>query len=230
MEIIKTEHEQPLQERKPSLLGMIWKPSEQFAAIRHKPVFWLPILVLMVLFTISAIMQMNGMDIASQMSKEELALMDEEELAMLNSIAMITGIISGPFIPLIAVLISAAVYLVAAKIAKKEVTFKQLLSMSTFILFISAIGSLLNGILALTIGNGNYLYPYTSIAGMLGTDNAVLGTIELFSIWGTVLTAIGLQITGRFPKALAWGISIGFFLIGLLFAFAGMAFESMMDL
>ena len=49
----------------------------------------------------------------------------------------------------------------------------------------------------------------------------IVGTLDLFMIWGWVLAAIGLRITNRISSAAAWGIVIIFALIGLFLRVLG---------
>lgn len=53
----------------------------------------------------------------------------------------------------------------------------------------------------------------------------VLGTFDLFFIWGWILAAIGLKITNRLSSGSAWAIVIIFALIGTLFRVIGSFFS-----
>ena len=61
-----------------------------------------------------------------------------EELAAVSMFTTITMIITGLFTPIFGVLIATVIYLIIAKIARSEVSFKQLFSMNTYIMMISA--------------------------------------------------------------------------------------------
>lgn len=133
----------------------------------------------------------------------------------------ITGIVS----PIFGVLITSVIQLVIAKIASSAVTFKQLFSMNTFIMIIGAVGLILNMALRFGIGGKPEIY-ITSLAGLLNQDKvSVLGSIEVFGIWGVILTALGLHKTAQFSKGLAWTIAIAFFLIGIGFSLVGTLFQ-----
>ena len=60
-----------------------------------------------------------------------------------------------------------------------------------------------------------------SIIEAEGSLGAVLGSIEIFAIWGLILVAIGLHKVAGFSKGLAWTVSIAFFVISIIFALIG---------
>ena len=109
------------------------------------------------------------------------------------------------------------------KIAKKDTTFKQLFSMNTFIMVIGAVGLIFNNLIVAAI-DGNAGIFITSLAGLLNSDSAILGSFELFSIWQLILTAMGLHRVGQLSKTVSVIIVIIFFLIGLGFAAIGTMF------
>ncbi len=122
---------------------------------------------------------------------------------------MITVIITGLLTPIFTVSTSSAIVFAIAKIANKEVTFKQLFSMNTFIYFIPAIGLLINGIILRLIG-GNAEIMVTSLAGLINSDSSLLAGIELFSIWHLILFGIGLSKINQLSKGASWLISLCF--------------------
>jgi hypothetical protein len=57
----------------------------------------------------------------------------------------------------------------------------------------------LNGRFRLSLGVGRFLDPDTASPVLL----ALLGRVDVFTIWITVLLAIGLSVTGRIPRSRA---------------------------
>jgi hypothetical protein len=57
----------------------------------------------------------------------------------------------------------------------------------------------LNGRFKLSLGLGRFLDPDTASPVLL----ALLGRVDVFTIWVTVLLAIGLSVTGRIPRSRA---------------------------
>ncbi len=53
----------------------------------------------------------------------------------------------------------------------------------------------------------------------------LVGTLDLFMIWGWVLAAIGLRITNRLSSGSAWGVVIIIAIIGVLFRLIGAIFS-----
>jgi hypothetical protein len=66
------------------------------------------------------------------------------------------------------------------------------------------------GVLSLTIGLGRFLDPATTSPALL----ALLGRVELFTIWSTVLLAIGLRVTGRATTAQAAVAAVVLWVLG----------------
>lgn len=203
---------------KPSLFGMIGSPRKQFERIRENPTILVALIVVTILAIISTLFTLQGMDVQLE---EDLAGLGEGEMLLFTIITQVTAVIVATIAPSIVILIGAAIYLLIAKIAKTDVSFKQLFSMLAFIAFITSLGALLNGLVSFFIGGGyNPEVPVTSLNVIVGADGIlglILSSIEVFSIWGIILTAIGLQVVAKFSKGLAWGIVIAFNLIALAF-------------
>lgn len=209
----------------PSLLGMITNPTEQFERIKERPKIWIAMIIITILFIIGTWLTTLGMDIVGEVEGVEL---DEESAAMVQTFAVIGSVIGALFIPIFTVLISSFIYWVIAKIVKSEVSFKQLFSMNTHILIVSAIGLIINGAIMAMVGVNmdNPDAMFTSLGSLVssgGILGAILNNIEVFQIWVVVLTAIGLNKVAEFSKGLAWTISILFFVIGIVFSMIGAA-------
>lgn len=210
---------------KPSLLGMFTNPSAQFEKIRVQPVIWGPLAIITLVYFIASIIM------AITLTPEDLVVpgtvtLEDAELAI--GISKVTMVISSLFGPIFGLLISTLIYFIIIKIAKKDSTFRQLFSMSTFIMAIGAAGLLLNNLLHLLFGGSQGVY-LTSLAGIMKSDSLVLASFEIFSIWQLVLTAIGLHKVGKLSKGVAWTISIIFFLFGLVMAVIGDVFKTIME-
>lgn len=70
----------------------------------------------------------------------------------------------------------------------------------------------LNGRLRLSLGLGRFLDPDTASPIML----ALLGRVDVFTIWVTILLAIGLAVTGRIPRSRAAIAGVMMWVIGAL--------------
>lgn len=212
------------QVEKPKLLGMIWSPSEQFERIRELPKIWGALIIVTIITMIVAMAQAASVDVT------EFADIPGVDADSFKMFSMITAMVTGIFIPVFSVLILSAIYLLIAKIVRSEVSFKQLFSLNTYLYFISALGGIVNALVSLLVGGGEPGVLYTSLSSILGADGS-LGTIltnfEIFTIWGVILTAMGLERVARFSKGVAWGVAIGFFLIGILFSLFSLAINGL---
>lgn len=223
---MNTEIEQPKLE-KPSLFGMIMNPREQFEKIRENPKIIVALIIVTLLTIVGMLLMMNGIDF---MNDPNLAGMSEEEMMMVTMFSQIGFVIVGVFTPVIGILIGSFVHFIIAKIVRSEATFKQLFSMNTYIFIISAISMIVNGIVFMMIG-GDPEKLFTSLNSIIGAEGilgAVLNSIEVFTIWGLIITAMGLQVVARFSKGLSWAVVIVFFIVGLIFQMISAGFNTMM--
>lgn len=205
-----------VEKEKPQLLGMIMNPREQFERIRENPKIVVALIVVTLLALIAALFSFKGME---QILEAELGAVSEEEMMILTIIAQISAVVTALFTPIVTVLISSAIYMLIAKIVQKDVTFKQLFSMFFYIAFINiGLNGLVNGFFSMFVKNANPEAALTSLNSIIGAEGVMgvlLSSIEVFSIWGIILTAMGLQIVAQFSKGLAWGTVIAFYIISI---------------
>lgn len=71
----------------------------------------------------------------------------------------------------------------------------------------------LNGMYKVSLGVGRFLDPDTTSPVLL----AILGRMDVFTIWVTVLLAIGLSVTGRIPRSRAAVAGVLIWILGGLF-------------
>src|SRR5699024_2751157 len=120
---------------KPSLFGMFLEPKKQFERLKDNPIILVPFIIIAVLTTIGMFVMMSQIDFIAQDS--ELAKMCEDELLFVTIFTQVIFLITGILASAVSILVSSLVYFIVAKIAKSEVSFKQLFSMNTFIYIIS---------------------------------------------------------------------------------------------
>lgn len=202
---------------KPSIFGMIMNPREQFERIRENPKIIVALLLVTVLTIVGMLLMLNGMDFVGD--DPELASMSEEEIMFITLFGQISFVVVGLFTPIVSILIAAVVHIIIAKIVQSDVSFKQLFSMNTYIFMISAISMILNGLVFMFIG-GDPEMLFTSLNSIIGAEGmlgAFFNSIEIFTIWALIITALGLQVVARFSKGLSWAVVIGFYVVGLVF-------------
>jgi hypothetical protein len=201
-------------ERAPSLLGMFSSPGMQFERIKNQPKIWLPLLVVTLLYGLGTFLMINSLDSDILIDQG----IPEDEIGIFMGFLKATAVITGILTPAFTVLVSSAILLAITKIASSKVTFKQLFSMNTYILVVSSAGLILNMAIRALIGGDPEIYV-TSLAWALNQGQSeVLGQFEIFSIWSTILTAIGLHRTALLSKGAAWIIAAAFFVLGLIFS------------
>ena len=219
------ENEVVEKQKNPKVFSMFWSPGEQLNRIRQNPKIWIPLLIVTILYIAGSTITAFNMKIEDFMLPE----MGQQEAEMVAAIGKTTAAISGFIAPIMTILISSAIYLAIIKIAKKDTTFKQLFSMNTYIMVIGAVGLILNSLIVAVIDGKAGMFV-TSLAGLLNSDSALLGTFELFSIWQLILTAMGLHRVGQLSKTVSVIIVIIFFLIDLGFAAIGSFFSGLASL
>ena len=130
---------------------------------------------------------------------------DDFNIDALINMGMYIGFAFSAFItPLIMALITAAGLFLLSKIFRGQATFMQMFSMCMHILVITMIGMALLIYLAPIT---NSMFMPTSLAAIFmphaSMDNVLalfLGSIEIFSIWGLILTFIGVKRINDFSS------------------------------
>lgn len=181
--------------RKPSLLQLFWKPKEQFIRIKYNPLIATPLIVVTVIYVIASMMK------ALLIRAEDLMIpgMSAYEADMVAATTKALTAMSGFISPVFTIFLTTLFYFIILKIARKNPTFKQLFSMNTYIFVVQAAGLFINSLLMMVIDHrsGNVI---TSLAVLFNRDSSLLNSIELFTIWKIVLTAIGLHLVGQLSK------------------------------
>lgn len=193
----------------PSVLGLIHQPREQFTRIRDNPKVIVALIIVTLIAIVTALLTVGGAQAALE---AELLGLTDEEMELFTLMTQIVTVVLATIVPALVILVGATVYFIIAKIADRDVSFKQMFSLFTYIAFITGIGGLINGVLTYFIGGANPEISYFSLQTIFGADGAlevVFSSIELFKIWSIILTALGLQIVANFSKRLAWGTVIG---------------------
>ncbi|WP_338469284.1 YIP1 family protein [Niallia sp. XMNu-256] len=203
--------------QKPNLMKILWKPTKEMQNIRQNPIIAFPLIMITILVVLAHTLK------ALSISIEDIRLpgmsIQEAEMVAANTKAFtaMTGFIS----PVITITAATILYYIMMKIARKEVTFKQLFSMNTFISFIGAIGLLANSLLWNVIDGSQTGVMLTSLGELFNQEDILLNSIELFTIWQLIVTAIGFQIVGRLSRLTSIILVFFFFLIRISLSVLG---------
>lgn len=218
-------------DHKPSLLGIIMSPEEQFVKIRNNPRILGALIVITLIFVVGTVMQMSYVDPKTLIDDELASVLGPGDEHIAYILAVFGSGIAALFMPVIIILISTVIYFVVAKIVKSPVLFKQLFSMNTYIMLITAIGLFINGLFTASIG-ADPAVMFTSLGAFVQVDTmlgAILANFELFALWSLILTAMGLQIVAGFSKGAAWTVTIVLFVIGIVFSMVGTALSMLVN-
>ncbi|WP_226606118.1 Yip1 family protein [Bacillus cereus] len=200
--------------KKPSLFGMITSPSEQFERMKTSNAVWGAFWLLVL------IAGLVGGFAAYVYSLTPEAIKHNKELGVTVSAAMTYGMGFGVIAISMAFvfLLSAVVYKVLMVFISNDTSYKKLLAITVYSSVISLLGLLINTILAYILG-GTGQEMYTGLepifASSSGVVKGIVSKFEVFTIWGYVITWLGLQITAGLTKKQATIITIVFFVLTL---------------
>jgi hypothetical protein len=147
---------------------------------------------------------------------EEYARM--ERFAPFSAYAALVGT---PVFLTLGLLVLSVIYFVAFNVVLGgTATFKQVLAVAAHAAVISALGAIIAAPVQYLQGTANAMGPFTLAAALPMLDEGsfiarFLGFVEVFSIWSTIVTAIGFSVLYRRKTT---NIAIGLFALVALFA------------
>ncbi|WP_433773031.1 Yip1 family protein [Bacillus wiedmannii] len=199
---------------KPSLFGMITSPGLQFERMKTSNAVWGAFWLLVLLGGLV------GGFAAYVYSLTPEAIKLNKELGVTVSAAMTYGMGFGVGAIGMAFgfLLSAVVYKVLMMFMSNDTSYKKLLAITVYSSVISLLGLLINVILAFVLG-GSGQEMYTGLGPIFSSSSGVIKGIaskfEVFTIWGYIVTWLGLQITAGLSKKQATIITMVFFILSL---------------
>ena len=199
---------------KPSLFGMITSPGVQFERMKTSNAVWGAFWLLVLLGGLI------GGFAAYVYSLTPEAIELNKELGVTVSAGMTYGMGFGvgALGMGFSFLLSAVVYKVLMVFMSNDTSYKKLLAITVYSSVISLIGVLINIILAYILGeSGQEMYTGLGpiFASSSGVVKGIVSKFEVFTIWGYVVTWLGLQITAGLTKKQATIITIVFFVLTL---------------
>ncbi len=198
--------------KKPSLLGMIPSPGEQFERMKTKSPVWVAFLIFVLIGTVTtaAVFYLSVVN-TPEVAKE----MNGQDGQMIKWFALGGGALFGLFGTPIGLFIAAGFYKVIMMLMGNDTPYMKILSIYLYANLVFYIGSLLNVGLGL-IFEGNGTDAYTSLAPLFekGTVlNGIASSIEIFNIWSLILTGLGLHIVAGLSKKQATILIVIFFIL-----------------
>ncbi|PIE95451.1 hypothetical protein CO726_09090 [Bacillus fungorum] len=202
--------------KKPSLLGMITSPGEQFERMKNSNAVWGAFWILSLLSGIT-----GGISTyVYSLTPESIKLNQELGVNVTPVMTFGAGFVFGVIGMIIGFFISAAVYKVLMMLMSNDTSYKKLLTITVYSNIISLLGLLINTVLALILGGSGKEF-YTGLgpifASSSGAVKGIANSIEVFTIWGFVITWLGLQITAGLSKKKATILMVIFFVLTIGF-------------
>ncbi|TKH11643.1 YIP1 family protein [Bacillus wiedmannii] len=203
--------------KKPSLLGIITSPGEQFERMKTSEKVW-------GMFFLIALLQglLSAFTTYVTNTSPEMVKMKKElgEFAGQSSMTsdVIYGTVSGTLGAMLATFVIAAIYKVFMMFYGNDTSYKKLVTIIVYTNIVVIIGGFINAIIALILGVAPT--AYTSLGPLFEEGSVAYGigsSIEVFYLWNIVLIWLGLQITAGVSKVKAAIPIIVLFIIKALF-------------
>ncbi|MBO1581726.1 YIP1 family protein [Bacillus sp. XF8] len=211
--------------KEPSIFSMITSPTLQFQRMRtHKPII-LPLIIILLLTIITSALisyvTLNNPAIKQMNSNSAFQIPTHITFLTTFGFAAVSGIIS--------VFCAPIFYKNIMIFFGVDTTYKELLCVTLYSVFIMKLGMLLNGTISILLGN--YQISYTSLAPLL-TDNLILHAmaqrVDVFAIWYYIVLGIGLYVlTGLHKKKVIVLVIVLFVIMTTLMSIGGIMQEIM---
>lgn len=217
------------------LVRVLFSPGEVFERVRERPVWFVPAIALGIVVTILnyLILPFRMAAMAPQLAKA--AASNPGAPAQIESFQRIAVFASPIFVVIFLLIVAGVLWLLVTLLAGGDAKYRTLLSVATYtalpsiLLQVAGLAVLkMKGVEAVTSAMDlqpplglNLLAP--DVGGFLA---GALAAINPFSIWGTILTAIGIQVTHKTSKGSAYIVAIIGLLLGVLLGGLGSALAS----
>ncbi len=216
------------------LLSVLLWPVETFRSIEARPTWVAPLLVFMALtWSLSYIVQ-TKLDpeeaVRGQISKMKVEIPADQMDKMIRDAENRTNgtkaalAVLAPGFQLVVFALIAVVFWVGLRLFESEIDFPRSFSTTLYGFAPQAVAGLIN--LPILLGRGTVSFDEASQGGVLVSSlaafapedassilKALLGSIDLFSIWTIVLLAVGFRVVGKVSTAVSTGLVILLWLI-----------------
>ncbi|MES5943650.1 MULTISPECIES: YIP1 family protein [unclassified Bacillus cereus group] len=203
---------QKVEGEKSSLFGMITSPCLQFERMKTSNAVWGAFWILVLLGAV-----VGGLAAyVGSLTPEAIKLNKELGFDVPPAVTFGMGALFCAIGMAVGFFISAAVYKVFMMFMSNDTSYKKLLTIIVYSNIISLLGLLINTALAFVLGgSGKEMYTglgpiFTSSGGVV---KGIVSKFEVFTIWGFVITWLGLQITAGLSKKKATILMVVFFIL-----------------
>ena len=204
------------------LLKVLWEPGAVFERVKEKPAFWWPFIGLCVVQVVIAVLQLPFTKALMQarMATAPAGAPDPSKFAFI-------GVIFVPIGVGIALLIVGLVLWVLTSIFAGEAKFGTIMSVAAYSAVPSVVllGLATMGVLMMkgvgSVSSPADMQPSVGSLYMLFPDahgffGGILRGLNVFAIWGSIITAIGITTTHRTSKGTGYAIAFTALAIGLI--------------
>jgi hypothetical protein len=211
-------------------IDIFYQPSQVFER-RRDGKFGLALLVLVVVTAILFLALKNGLApvMDAEMAKAAAAMaaknpqITADQIAAQQSMMEKFAIVGVLFMP-IGIVIAAFILWLAGKLVDAKTAFAGAMMIATYSQFPRIIETIINAVQGLLLAPESITSRYSvqvGLARFLGPDSnpfllTLLGGLDLFTIWVTVLLAIGLSVVAKVPRSRAAIAAFAVWLVLLL--------------
>ncbi|MGE1027520.1 YIP1 family protein [Bacillus sp. GMs2/2] len=184
----------------PSIFGIITSPIAQFEKLMISTSIWKQFLFIALLGGLAA--ALNAYIVQTSPAMMKLAESQSTGFKVPLSVTLGMSVVFGTLAVAVKFFVIAGIYKMIMLFMMNDTTYKKILSIVVYSGIFSIISVFVNSILSLFFGD-SYQVNYTSLAPLfdIGTKmNAIAGSFELFSIWGLIITGLGLHIVAGLTK------------------------------
>jgi hypothetical protein len=205
------------------LFRVLFSPGEVFERVRERPVWFVPAIALGIVVTTLNYLILPFRMAAMAPQLAQAAASSPGAAARIESFQRIFVFASPIFVVIFLLIVAGVLWLLVTLLAGGDAKYRTLLSVATY----TALPSILLQVAGLAVLKMKGVEAVTSPLdlqpplglNLLAPDvggflSGALAAINPFSIWGTILTAIGIQVTQKTSKGSAYTVAI----IGLLLA------------
>lgn len=240
---------EPAQMSEVGTLGSIFfEPGATFEDLHRKPRFLLAGLIIIVSVTAFSLLfiQKIGFEEITKARLERSSMYqnasaEQKDVMVRQQAGPIARYISYGILPVILIisfLLGGLIYWLGANAMGGSATFLRGLSVWIYSSFPPTVVSMLANILVLFLKSTDDIDIATSQNGLVQASpaffidaktspvlHAVIGTFDVFFIWGWILAAIGLRIIGKISTGAAWAIVLVVALLNVAFRVVGALFS-----
>jgi hypothetical protein len=220
-----------------TLTNIFFEPGRTFEALRARPRFLVAAIIICVLALVVTSLIFNKIDYAAFM-REQITKGPRGDQMTPEQVDRAVGFYTGPvgkmFIYVLPILVTAVfiaggagLYLLGSMLMGGRLRYKQALSVWTYSSFAPAVLGTVVAVIVVLMTPAEDIDP-SQPGGLVRANLAViphgdskalgalLGSFDLFALYGVYLAALGLRKVGKMSSGSAWTIAGGLWVIGVL--------------